>query len=302
VRRTAKRRGERRKRRECDQNRRQTASLYSPARHSAAAALSAGEHTQWPDPARARATKGASRHGVASREQWSRRCVTPIARARFVRAPRGRGQCTGRVYVPARGEDGLLQALALYSPLSYSSRLPTPSAQRNMTDFAWPLFPIVALLGTVLPLVPLTWHLQAWNSGTCYYMIWASILCLNQFVNALVWHGSAIDFAPVWCDICECIAADVPRMFCLLFMCSVPYHHRWQRRYSPRVPLHQPPPVQHRPDSRCHCHARRCQYNASSASFIVSDPFPRNVVPSSWTASSASVVLCCKSLSVRTPL
>jgi hypothetical protein len=124
VRRTAKRRGERRKRRECGQNSSQTASLYSPARHSAAAALSAGEHTQWPDPARARATKGASRHGVASREQWSRGCVTPIARARFVRAPPGRGQCTGRVYVPARGGDGLLQALALYSPLSYSSPPP----------------------------------------------------------------------------------------------------------------------------------------------------------------------------------
>nr|ALK27861.1 mating factor receptor STE3-2 [Limonomyces culmigenus] len=70
-----------------------------------------------------------------------------------------------------------------------------------MTDFAWPFFPIVALLGAVLPLIPLSWHLQAWNSGTCYYMIWASILCLNQFVNAIVWHGTAIDFAPVWCDI-----------------------------------------------------------------------------------------------------
>ncbi|KAJ7585827.1 pheromone receptor Rcb2 B44 [Mycena floridula] len=69
------------------------------------------------------------------------------------------------------------------------------------TDPTYPLFPIFAFLGFILPLIPLSWHFQAWNSGTCYYMIWASLACLNQFVNSIVWAGNAINHAPIWCDI-----------------------------------------------------------------------------------------------------
>ncbi|OAX32935.1 STE3-domain-containing protein [Rhizopogon vinicolor AM-OR11-026] len=65
----------------------------------------------------------------------------------------------------------------------------------------YPLFPIFSFLGFVLALIPLPWHLQAWNSGTCYYMIWTAISCLNQFINSIVWHNNAINWAPVWCDI-----------------------------------------------------------------------------------------------------
>ncbi|KAI0920339.1 hypothetical protein AcV5_010105 [Taiwanofungus camphoratus] len=70
-----------------------------------------------------------------------------------------------------------------------------------MSDPTYPLFPVFAFLGFVLALVPLSWHLEAWNSATCYYMIWASLACFNKFVNSVVWANSALNPAPIWCDI-----------------------------------------------------------------------------------------------------
>ncbi|KAJ7732209.1 pheromone A receptor-domain-containing protein [Mycena maculata] len=69
------------------------------------------------------------------------------------------------------------------------------------TDPTYPLFPIFAFLGFLLPLVPLLWHFQAWNSGTCWYIFWASSSCLNQFVNSIVWSGNTLNSAPAWCEI-----------------------------------------------------------------------------------------------------
>ncbi|KAJ3917200.1 pheromone receptor [Lentinula edodes] len=70
-----------------------------------------------------------------------------------------------------------------------------------MANLDYPLFPIFAFLGFILPMIPLPWHLQALNSGTCFYIFWASISCLNQFVNSIIWKGNVINSAPVWCDI-----------------------------------------------------------------------------------------------------
>ncbi|KAH9911223.1 fungal pheromone STE3G-protein-coupled receptor [Fomitopsis serialis] len=69
------------------------------------------------------------------------------------------------------------------------------------SDPSYPLFPIFAFCGFVLAIVPLPWHLEALNSATCYYMIWASLACLNKFVNSLVWANNALDSAPIWCDV-----------------------------------------------------------------------------------------------------
>jgi len=73
-----------------------------------------------------------------------------------------------------------------------------------MVEPLYPLFPIASFLGFILVLMPLPLHLQAWNSGTCFYVFWTSIACLNQFINSVVWASDAINRAPVWCDICEC--------------------------------------------------------------------------------------------------
>ena len=72
-----------------------------------------------------------------------------------------------------------------------------------MSNFEYPAYPILALIAAVLVVVPFPWHLQAWNSGTCLFMIWTSLGCLNYAVNAIVWRADVFDRAPVWCDICK---------------------------------------------------------------------------------------------------
>ncbi|KAI0729139.1 putative fungal pheromoneG-protein-coupled receptor [Fomitopsis betulina] len=68
-------------------------------------------------------------------------------------------------------------------------------------DPTYPLYPILTFLGFTLALIPLPWHMQSWNSGTCYYMIWTALGCLNEFVNSIVWANTVLNVAPVWCDI-----------------------------------------------------------------------------------------------------
>ncbi|KAF9789535.1 putative fungal pheromoneG-protein-coupled receptor [Thelephora terrestris] len=70
-----------------------------------------------------------------------------------------------------------------------------------MVEPLYPLFSIASFLGFVLVLVPLPLHLQAWNSGTCFYVFWTSLACLNQFINSVTWANDALNKAPVWCDI-----------------------------------------------------------------------------------------------------
>jgi pheromone a factor receptor len=78
------------------------------------------------------------------------------------------------------------------------------------SDPTYPLFPIFAFVGFFVSLVPLPWHLQAWNSGTCWYMFWASLSCLNQFVNSVVWAGNVFNSAPAWCEICAYRYSHLP--------------------------------------------------------------------------------------------
>ncbi|KAK7680870.1 hypothetical protein QCA50_016180 [Cerrena zonata] len=77
------------------------------------------------------------------------------------------------------------------------------------SDPTYPLYPIVSFIGLVLSLVPLPWHLQAWNSGTCFFMMWTALASLNKFVNSVVWAGNAIDSAPAWCEISTRITIGV---------------------------------------------------------------------------------------------
>ncbi|KAJ3912395.1 pheromone receptor [Lentinula edodes] len=69
------------------------------------------------------------------------------------------------------------------------------------SDPTFPLFPVLSFIGFVLSVIPLPWHLQAWNSGTCAFMLWVGCFCLTLFCNSLIWADNAINVAPVWCDI-----------------------------------------------------------------------------------------------------
>ncbi|KAK7026815.1 a-factor receptor [Paramarasmius palmivorus] len=68
-------------------------------------------------------------------------------------------------------------------------------------DPTYPLFPILSCIGFFLSIIPLPWHIQAWNSGTCAFMLWTAAFCLVKFVNSVVWAGNVNNVAPVWCDI-----------------------------------------------------------------------------------------------------
>ncbi|KAJ7661864.1 pheromone A receptor-domain-containing protein [Mycena rosella] len=79
----------------------------------------------------------------------------------------------------------------------------------TQTDPTYPLYPVFAFIGFVIVLIPLPWHFQAWNSGTCLFMIWTALGCLNLFINSIVWHNNVHDWSPVWCDISSHIVIAV---------------------------------------------------------------------------------------------
>ncbi|KAF8884497.1 STE3-like pheromone receptor [Infundibulicybe gibba] len=68
-------------------------------------------------------------------------------------------------------------------------------------DPTYPLFPILAFIGFLLSIIPLSWHIQAWNAGTCAFMAWTAVLCLIEFINSIIWSGNVNNVAPIWCDI-----------------------------------------------------------------------------------------------------
>ncbi|KAH9954953.1 GPCR fungal pheromone mating factor [Russula dissimulans] len=63
------------------------------------------------------------------------------------------------------------------------------------------LYTVFSFVGFVVSFIPLYWHLEAWNVGTCLNMIWTGLGCLIQCINSIVWNNNMIDKAPVYCDI-----------------------------------------------------------------------------------------------------
>lgn len=63
------------------------------------------------------------------------------------------------------------------------------------------VFSTFSFIGFVMCMIPLTWHLQAMNTGTVMYMIWNGLGCLNFFINSIMFNGSVENVAPIWCDI-----------------------------------------------------------------------------------------------------
>ncbi|KAJ7749701.1 pheromone B alpha 1 receptor, partial [Mycena metata] len=63
------------------------------------------------------------------------------------------------------------------------------------------VFSAFAFIGFLATTIPLPWHLEAWNTGTCLYMIWTALACMVFFVDSIVWSGNIIDWSPAWCDL-----------------------------------------------------------------------------------------------------
>ncbi|KAI0035538.1 STE3-like pheromone receptor, partial [Vararia minispora EC-137] len=62
-------------------------------------------------------------------------------------------------------------------------------------------FIVFGFISFILAFIPFYWHLRAANVGTCLFMAWAGLSCLNSSINAIIWNHNVINSAPVWCDI-----------------------------------------------------------------------------------------------------
>ncbi|KAL1743073.1 pheromone A receptor-domain-containing protein [Schizophyllum fasciatum] len=71
-------------------------------------------------------------------------------------------------------------------------------------------FAFFAFVTFLLVLVPLPWHLQAWNSGVCIYICWVAVGSLILYVDAVVWNGNINDPLPAWCDFSGRLMIAVP--------------------------------------------------------------------------------------------
>ena len=74
--------------------------------------------------------------------------------------------------------------------------------QRGEMTASNTVFTVFSGIGIIISIIPLWWHLESWNVGTCMYMIWTALACLVHFVDSIIWNGNVINWAPVWCDIC----------------------------------------------------------------------------------------------------
>jgi hypothetical protein len=136
--------------------------------------------------------------------------------------------------------------------------LPSCGFPVRVTEMSVPPYVVstFAFLGFLLVCVPLPWHWQARNAGTCLYMIWTGIGCLNVFINSIIWANDAVNYAPIWCDICESVSLISVESRSSTTLCSDPSHYRSRHWCSGDFALYQPPSVSHR---RLHlCCAQDC--------------------------------------------
>ncbi|CAE6407407.1 unnamed protein product [Rhizoctonia solani] len=61
--------------------------------------------------------------------------------------------------------------------------------------------PVVAFICTIMVLIPLPWHWRARNVATLSLIFWLGIINFTRGINAIIWGGKTINYAPVWCDI-----------------------------------------------------------------------------------------------------
>ncbi|KAJ7636804.1 pheromone B alpha 1 receptor, partial [Roridomyces roridus] len=63
------------------------------------------------------------------------------------------------------------------------------------------VFSMFSFIAFLISFIPLPWHLEAWNVGTCMFMLWSGLANLVLFIDSIIWNGNMIDWSPTWCDI-----------------------------------------------------------------------------------------------------
>ena len=89
-------------------------------------------------------------------------------------------------------------------------------------------------------------QVTASNTGTCLYIVWTALGCLNQFINAVIWNKNTVNRAPVWCDICEDLSYMTPyqsNIDACFVPGSDPNHHRSLSCHTGCVTLHHASPL-----------------------------------------------------------
>ncbi|PPQ94223.1 hypothetical protein CVT25_006649 [Psilocybe cyanescens] len=122
---------------------------------------------------------------------WPVPPISPVPTMAFSskHAPRARS----RSHSPGSAEEEMI---------GYASH-PTINLPYRRISMTYPnaIFSAFAFIGFLMCSIPFPWHLEAWNTGTCLYMAWTGLSCLNQFVNSIIWNRNAINWSPTWCDI-----------------------------------------------------------------------------------------------------
>ncbi|KAH9967100.1 GPCR fungal pheromone mating factor, partial [Russula compacta] len=71
------------------------------------------------------------------------------------------------------------------------------------------VYTIFSFLGFLMSVIPLYWHMEAWNTGTCLAMGWIGVGCLMQCINSIIWNNNMADRARVYCLISVSIQAGI---------------------------------------------------------------------------------------------
>ncbi|KAF8884489.1 pheromone A receptor-domain-containing protein, partial [Infundibulicybe gibba] len=89
------------------------------------------------------------------------------------------------------------------------------------------IYSTFAFIGFLFVSIPFPWHLEAWNTGTCLYMLWTGLACLNQFINSIVWNGNAINWAPKRRSIMVDLAIGIGLPVMEMILQYIPQGHRF---------------------------------------------------------------------------
>ncbi|KAF7324085.1 Pheromone B alpha 1 receptor [Mycena kentingensis (nom. inval.)] len=98
------------------------------------------------------------------------------------------------------------------------------------------LFTTLSFLGFLTSVIPLSWHLEVWNIGTCMYMLYTALACLIFFVDSIVWRGNIIDWAPAWCDFSTYVLAGYNLAIPAASLCINRRLYHIARMRQPREP------------------------------------------------------------------
>ncbi|KAJ7597588.1 pheromone receptor [Mycena floridula] len=63
------------------------------------------------------------------------------------------------------------------------------------------VFSIFAFSSFIITSIPVWWLLKSSNIPACFYLFWLAAPCLTLGINSVIWNGSLVNYAPVWCDI-----------------------------------------------------------------------------------------------------